>query len=122
MNYLSSLEKFLDVPELLDRVENDEELLAELFLLFQEDLPGSRVALQSAIQRADSPEIEKAAHRIKGMLANLSCKEAASLAAGMELAARARDFAEIHETMAALDSQIQAISCALQTFTMELNS
>ena len=119
MKSLSSLEGFLVLPELLDRVENDEDLLAELFLLLQEDLPGSRAALQLAIEASDLPGIEKAAHRLKGTLANLSAKEAASLAAGIESAARTGDSRKIEETMAAFAPQLTAISRALDSFMTE---
>ena len=116
MNSLSSLDGILAVQELLDRVENDEELLAELFLLFQEDMPGARVALQLAIEGCDLPGIERAAHRLKGMLANLSAKEAASLAAGIESAARAGDVSRVQQTMAAFAPLLVEISSALNLF------
>lgn len=116
MKSLSSLETFLVLPELQDRVENDEDLLAELFALFQEDLPGSRAALQTAIERAELPEIERAAHRLKGMLANLSAKQVASLAAVIESAARAGDTEKIWQTQAVFDPELTAFSAALDSF------
>ena len=48
----ASLEQYVDLPELLARVENDRELLAELFALFQEDFPRLRDALQRAVDAA----------------------------------------------------------------------
>lgn len=39
MKSFSALAEFLNLPELLDRVEGDEDLLRELLALFQEDLP-----------------------------------------------------------------------------------
>jgi len=116
MKSLTSLERFLVLPELLDRVENDEDLLAELFALFQEDLPGSRAALRTAIERAELPEIERVAHRLKGMLANLSAKQAASLAAVIESAARAGDTEKIWQTQAVFDPELSAFSAKLDSF------
>ena len=117
MKSFSSLAEFLNLPELLDRVENDEDLLRELLALFQEDLPGSREALQTAIDGGDLGEIERAAHRLKGMLANLSAKRAAALAAEIESTARAANAQKIPELMLTFDPQIAAFSAALDSFT-----
>jgi|SRR5579872_832420 len=115
-NSFSSLAEFLNLPELLERVENDEDLLRELLALFQEDLPASRNALQTAIAGGDLTEIERAAHRMKGMLANLSAKQAASLAAEIESAARAGDSLKIPELISLFDPQIATLSAALGSF------
>jgi HPt (histidine-containing phosphotransfer) domain-containing protein len=117
MKSFVSLAEFVNLPELLERVENDEDLLEELFSLFQEDLPGSREALQTAIDKGDLGEIERAAHRLKGMLANLSAKRAAALAAEIESTARADNAQKIPELMLTFDPQIAAFSAALNSFT-----
>jgi two-component system sensor histidine kinase/response regulator len=117
MKSFSSLAEFVSLPELLDRVENDEDLLRELLALFQEDLPESRAALQTAIDGGNLREIERAAHRLKGMLANLSAKSTASLAAEMESAARAGNAQKIPELVSTFDPQITAFSAALDSFT-----
>ena len=117
MKSVTLLEEYVNLPELLDRVENDEDLLRELFVLFQEDLPGSREALQAAIDEGDLGEIERAAHRLKGMLANLSVKRTASLAAEIESAARAGNAQKIPELVSTFDPQIIAFSAALDSFT-----
>ena len=112
----NQLEEFVNMPELLDRVESDQELLAELFALFREDLPGSCEALRTAVALGDLQEIERAAHRLKGMLANLSAKQAAAVAAEIESTARASNADRVPELMSALDSQISALSVALDSY------
>jgi len=110
------LEKFVDLPDLLARVENDRELLTELFAMFQEELPILQDTLHHAIDRGDLPEGTKAAHALKGMLANMSMKQAASLAARIEDAARTGDIPAIKATLAAFDSEIAALSGAVDAF------
>lgn len=117
MKSVTPLEEYVNLPELLDRVEKDEDLLRELFALFQEDLPASRAALQTAADSGDLGEIERTAHRLKGMLANLSAKRTASLAAEIESAARAGNAQKIPELASTFDSQISAFSAALDSFT-----
>lgn len=116
MKSFSSLAEFVNLPELLDRVEGDEDLLRELLVLFQEDLPGSRDAMQIAIDRGDLGEIERAAHKLKGMLANLSAKSTVSLAAEIEATARAGNTLKIPELVSAFEAQITAFSVALDSF------
>lgn len=115
MKSINSLSEFVNVPELLDRVENDQELLAELFALFQEDLPASRAALRIAVDGDDLREIERTAHRLKGMLANLSAKQTASLAAEIESTARAGNAANVRDLMSTFDPQMSALSAALDS-------
>jgi HPt (histidine-containing phosphotransfer) domain-containing protein len=117
MKSIAALEEFVCLPELMDRVENDEELLVELFVLFREDLPQSRAALQHAAARGDLHEIEQAAHKLKGMLANLAAKAAAAQAAEIESAARAGNGEKIPELTLSFDHRITTLSAALDAFT-----
>jgi two-component system, sensor histidine kinase and response regulator len=110
------LEKFVDLPDLMARVEDDRELLAELFVMFQQELPGLRDALHHAIDVGDLPEGARAAHALKGMLANMSMKQGVSLAAGIEEAARAGNKQAIKGTLAAFDSEVAALSAAVDAF------
>jgi two-component system sensor histidine kinase/response regulator len=121
MKSASLLEEFVDLPELLNRVENDEDLLVELFLLFQEDLPESRAALEAAVGSGDLQMIAQAAHKLKGMLANLSAKHCAELAAEIESAARAVNAPKIPSLMAEFERQIAAFSLALGSFATSAN-
>jgi len=110
------LEKFVDLPDLLARVENDRELLTELFVMFQEELPGLQDALHHAIDAGDLPEGVKAAHALKGMLANMSMKKGATMAASIETAARAGNIGASKEILGAFDSEIAALSAAVDAF------
>jgi HPt (histidine-containing phosphotransfer) domain-containing protein len=110
------LEKFVDLPDLLARVENDRELLAELFVMFQEELPGLQNTLHHAMDVGDLPEGAKAAHALKGMLANMSMKQGTTMAASIEMAARAGNIPAIKETLASFDSEIAALSAAVDAF------
>jgi HPt (histidine-containing phosphotransfer) domain-containing protein len=110
------LEKFVNLSELLARVEHDRELLAELLVMFQEELPGLQDALHDAILVGDLAETAKAAHALKGMLANLSMRQGAFLAATIEAATRAGDIPAVKETLTAFDSEIADVSAAVDAF------
>lgn len=110
------LEKFLDLPDLLGRVENDRELLTELFVMFQEELPGLQGSLHDAIGVGDLPRAAKAAHTLKGMLANMSMKQGTTIAASIEAAARVGDTSTIKESLLAFDAEITSLSAAIDAF------
>jgi HPt (histidine-containing phosphotransfer) domain-containing protein len=112
----ASLEQYVNMTELLARVNNDRELLVELFTLFQDDFPRLRDALHGAVDSGDPFQVEKAAHTLKGTLANLSIKQGAELAAGVEAAARAGDALQIRQALAAFDRETVGFSAALEAF------
>jgi CheY-like chemotaxis protein len=112
----ASLEQYVNMTELQARVDNDRELLEELFTLFQKDFPRLRDALHDAVDSGGPLQMEKAAHTLKGMLANLSIKQGAELAAGVEAAARAGDALQIRQALAAFDREAAGFSAALDVF------
>jgi len=112
----ASIDQYVDMPELLARVDNDSELLTELFALFQDDFPKLRDALHNAVHAGDPRQVEKAAHALKGMLANLSIKHGAALAANVEAAARAGDEREIQQALAAFDGEETGVLAAVDRF------
>ena len=113
MKSINSLGEFVNLPELLDRVENDQELLARIVCVVSGGSSCEPSGLQTAIHGDDLREIERTAHRLKGMLANLSAKQAASLAAEIESTARAGNAAKIRELMSMFDPQISCLfGCA----------
>jgi HPt (histidine-containing phosphotransfer) domain-containing protein len=112
----ASLEQYVNMPELLARIDNDSELLTELLALFQEEFPRLRDALHNAVHTGDARQVEKAAHAMKGMLASLSIEHGAALAANVEAAARAGDAREIQQAMAAFDGEETGLLAAVGTF------
>jgi HPt (histidine-containing phosphotransfer) domain-containing protein len=104
------------MPELLARVDNDRELLVELLTLFKEDFPRLRDTLHNAVHAGDSCQVEKAAHTLKGMLASLSIKNVAELAARVEAAARAGEEREVQQAMASFDREETGLLAAVDAF------
>ena len=62
----------INFPELLSRVDNDSELLLDLFAIFKDDIPRHLQALQDAVSREDMKQIATISHTLKGMLSNLA--------------------------------------------------
>ena len=67
-----------NVTELLERVEQDRELLEELIVIFREGLPAQLASLRDAVKAKDGEAMTRAGHNFKGMFSNLAASRAAS--------------------------------------------
>lgn len=68
----SSLTMIIDERELLDRLDGDTDLLAELVPLFLDDYPLLLEEIRSAIEKTDLEQLRRAAHTLKGTVSNFS--------------------------------------------------
>jgi HPt (histidine-containing phosphotransfer) domain-containing protein len=114
-----ALASFVNWPDLLQRVDNDRELLEELFALFQEEFPRLLDELHQTVKDDDLAEIRRVAHALKGMLAGLSIQQCAALAANVESAAQAGDRSEVAQVLAALDRETSGLMAAVKSFKAE---
>ena len=70
--------------DLLERVDNDQELLRELLTIFKEDFPRTLHSLDAAVAAGDFKRSATLSHTLKGMLSNLGGIRAAEAAAKLE--------------------------------------
>ena len=114
----SLIEEFMDLPELLARVENDRELLTELLVMFRDELPGLLNTLHQVINLGDLAQAARVAHTLKGMSANLSLRRGTALIKDVEQAAQIGDISLIKNRLVPLDSEIAAFLTAIDAFTV----
>jgi two-component system, sensor histidine kinase and response regulator len=114
----SLIEEFMDLPELLARVENDRELLTELLVMFRNELPGLLNILHRVIDLGDLSQAARVAHTLKGMSANLSLRRGTALIKDVEQAAQIGDISLIKNRLVPLDSEIAAFLTAIDAFTV----
>jgi two-component system, sensor histidine kinase and response regulator len=109
-----------NLPELLERLDNDRAFLTELLTVFRQDNHVAVEQAQDALSKQDLSTLERKAHSLKGMLRNLLMERAANIASELELAARqgrAQDcvplFAQLRAALEQLapevDAQIQEV-------------
>ncbi|HEX5432534.1 MAG TPA: Hpt domain-containing protein [Bryobacteraceae bacterium] len=99
----------------LTRVGGDPQLLKEIAVLFLEHYPQWTGALHAAALRGDANALERAAHELKGSVANFGAGAAVEAALRLERLGRSRDF---EGAMPA----IQALELALAALRPELES
>jgi len=99
----------LDRASLLERVEGDRELLAEMINLFVEDAPRQLAAMHDALQGGDLPVLERSAHSMKGAAGNLSAHATASAASQLEQNAKNGDAESAKTSLAILEGAVERL-------------
>lgn len=109
----------IDKKALLDTVEGDVEFLVELVQLFLDSYPGQLTVIRDAIARKDSQALVKAAHSVKGTVANLRALSAFDAAMKLEMIAQKGDMAHAKEASIALEGEIERFKQALLDMNKE---
>lgn len=103
----------LDRNAALERVEGDAVLLTELASLFVTDCPKMLSAIHEALERRDPEALARAAHTVKGSVANFAASKSYDVALKVEEIGRRGDLAPAAEAVAALDEVLQELCQAL---------
>lgn len=98
-------EHLFDRDELLERVDNDLELLQRMLELFCRDYPTLIKNALQAIVAADRQILHNSAHTLKGMLGNLSAHTSAAIAQKLEEMDPEDEAQQARKTLAELEVQ-----------------
>jgi HPt (histidine-containing phosphotransfer) domain-containing protein len=110
----------MDLTELLERVENDREIIRELLLIFKEEFPIHLRALRDAVDSMDGKKVATEAHTMKGMLSNLAAGSAASAAARLEQLGRNQEVSEFQEACVSFENLGKELLLELDTCMAEV--
>ena len=119
MNRSMDEKPVFDKADLMDRIDDDHLLAAELAELFITDVKVKLASLQAAIDNGIGSEIEKEAHSIKGAASNLSGQKVRHLAGSIETAGKNNDMSAVKAGMAELVPAIDAFVDALYSQIIE---
>jgi HPt (histidine-containing phosphotransfer) domain-containing protein len=92
--------------DLLDRVENDRELLRDLLAIFKQDSPRHLLSLKEAVLHLEMKQVQASSHTLKGMLSNLSMDRAADAAANLEQMGRHGERAGLKDALTLLEQEV----------------
>lgn len=109
----------LDMTDLLTRVDDDRELLRELFTLFEAQYSVHLEHLREAVHLQDARKLEVEGHTLKGMLVNLSAKRAASVASELEQLGRAQKLDNVLETLSTFESEVKVLLAQMERCASE---
>jgi len=101
--------KVLDVEELLERVQDDKELLLELLEIFSEDYKEKRKLLDDIIQTNDFEQLKSIAHSLKGASGNISAKSLRENFLKLEEMGKNSDVSQAPDLLKNLDSDFSIL-------------
>lgn len=113
-------DEIIDVPEFLDRVQEDKDLLKELLDIFVEDFEQKRVKLGEAVTNKDFETIKSIAHSVKGASGNISAKPLREVCVVLENKGKGRDDSGLPGLLEDLDREYAALKKRIGTLKEEL--
>jgi HPt (histidine-containing phosphotransfer) domain-containing protein len=98
------------------QVDDDEELLREVILLFIQDHPKRLEDLRKSLESRDAALLERAAHTIKGSCVIFGAKDAQLAAHELELLGRSGDFGPAPNAIARLSRESERLIVDLKGY------
>jgi two-component system sensor histidine kinase/response regulator len=112
----------LEESELMARIGDDREFLAELVDVFRSDYPKQMRLLREAIAQRDTEAVMRVAHTVKGTLANLAAPRGRAIATEIEDAAGSGDLAKAGASADNLEQELDRVVLALDALCVEPKS
>ncbi len=109
----------LDIEDALDRVQDDIELLLELFDIFQEDFQVKLPQLEAACKSLQAEDIRNLAHSIKGAAGNISARQIYQTCLTIEKRGAEGDIKGLENLVGELKGQFQLFIEAADIFRSE---
>lgn len=108
-----------DSAGVMARLDNDRELLFELYDVFISDYESQLACVSEAIAGGAPKELRESAHAIKGALGNIGAMLAHYLAFQLENSGRDENLAGANETFASLKQAISDFQVEIEKFRAE---
>jgi PAS domain S-box-containing protein len=106
-------QEILDESAFLARFEGEPELLRDVVNLFLDDCPKLLDGIRGAVERGDAGGLERAAHKLKGTVANFSARASYDAALRLEVMGREGHLEQAPESLGRLESALEELSPAL---------
>jgi two-component system sensor histidine kinase/response regulator len=109
----------VNAVELLQRIDGDRGLLAELVEILREEYPGQLRDVQESIARGDARAVERVGHALRGALQNLSATSASGFAAELESIGRSGNLALAGPKLMELENEMYRVMETLDELSLE---
>ena len=104
----------------MERLGGDRELFHEIAGLFREDCPKMLSEIRSAVNAANPAALERAAHTLKGCVANFGAEAAVQAALHLERMGRSRQIEAAPGACETLEAEVARFREALDALAREL--
>ncbi len=108
-------EQVLDLPTALARVGGDLELLKEIGELFLDEYPRALDDIRAAMAASDAQRLERAAHGLKGSVANFGARAAVDAAFQLEQFGKAGKLDQVPPALSALERALTCLHAELSS-------
>lgn len=98
----------------LDRLGGDTDLLLQIAGIFCQTAPQKLAEIRQAMAAGDAGALTRAAHSVKGSVANFSAQRAWEAARNLEMAARGGQLDLASQLVVQLEQEVQCLLCDLQ--------
>ena len=115
------IDEIFDLDELMERVQEDKELLVELLDIFVDDFAKKRKLLEQALADDDIEQIKGIAHSLKGASGNISAKILRANFIKLEEVIANKGLGEIKNVFQNLDDSFIALSARIQETKEKFN-
>lgn len=107
--------KVIDLNDVLERVQDDWELLLELFEIFENDFAVKRLALEEGMSQKNFDKIRDLAHSLKGASGNISARSLFQAFYQLEKMGESKNLTRMGEVLKTVDTQfVEFKACAEQ--------
>lgn len=104
----------LDTEELLEELDDDRELLEQMYQVFEPDADRRMESMREAISAGDATTLMEAAHALKGSVGNFFATSVSETAHRLEIMGRDNETSGAAEALAALEDQLAELKQALR--------
>ena len=105
-----------DYERSLARLGGDPALFSEIVVLFLEDSPTLAQQARGGLESRDFPELERAAHSLKGLSVNFDARALAAAALSVEQHARDGDLERATARFSDLECELERLQAVLRKF------
>jgi len=112
-------DEIIDVADAMERVQDDQELLIELFDIFVEDFIAKRKELETFLTEGNHSEIKNLVHSLKGAAGNISALSIHRGCMLIEELCEEQKFQLIRELLVDLDQQFSELQDFVVRFKKE---
>ncbi len=102
-----------DPRPLRQRLNEDDDLVRELIVLFQEDCPRRLEEIRAAVEASDAASVERTTHLLKGSVSNFAASEVVRAAQHLEDMGREGNLREAHDAYRTLEGSLSGFRAAL---------
>jgi HPt (histidine-containing phosphotransfer) domain-containing protein len=109
----------VNAAELLQRIDGDRALLAELVEILREEYPGQLRNAQESIAREDARAVERVGHALRGAFENLSATRASGFAAELESIGRSGNLVLAGPKLVEPENEVHLVMETLEELSLE---